>query len=99
MDEKQTPIGELFSRLYLERGVPGVPAQNPFFRNRLDAFLQANHYKDYAELSIYLKQEAGLTSLFRHRPRPARLQLIVQPGDTALAIVGAPHRHLGRLTT
>ena len=58
MDEQPTPVGELFVRLYLERGAPAQ--DSPFFRNRLDAYLQANHSKDYAELSTYLKQEAGL---------------------------------------
>jgi hypothetical protein len=31
-----------------------------FFRNRLEAYLIANHFKDYANISAYLKQEAGL---------------------------------------
>lgn len=56
--QKAAPIGELFARLYVERGAP--VQDSSFFRNRLDAYLQANHYKDYAEISTYLKQEAGL---------------------------------------
>lgn len=58
MDKSQTPVGELFARVYLERGAPAQ--DSVFFRNRLDAFLQAQHYKDYGELSVYLKREAGL---------------------------------------
>ena len=45
-------------RAYLERGAPAQ--DNKFFRNRLEAFLTKNHYKDYAEIASYLKQEAGL---------------------------------------
>lgn len=51
-------VGELFARQYVERGAP--IQDNPFFRSRLDAFLQANHYNDYAEIAIYLRQESGL---------------------------------------
>lgn len=51
-------VGELFARQYIERGAP--LQDNPFFRRRLDAFLQTNHYKDYAELAAYLRQESGL---------------------------------------
>lgn len=56
--EEQKAKGELFARLYMERGAPAQ--DNPFFRNRLDAYLQTNHYSDYAKISAYLKQEAGL---------------------------------------
>ena len=51
-------VGELFARQYVERGAP--LQDNPFFRSRLDAFLQANHYKDYADLAAYIRQESGL---------------------------------------
>lgn len=51
-------VGELFARQYVERGA--ALQDNPFFRNRLDAFLQSNHYKDYADLAAYLRQESGL---------------------------------------
>jgi hypothetical protein len=51
-------VGELFARQYAERVAP--LQDNPFFRNRLDAFLRANHYKDAAEIAAYLRQEAGL---------------------------------------
>lgn len=51
-------VGELFARQYVERGA--LLQDNPFFRSRLDAFLQSNHYKDYADLSAYLRQESGL---------------------------------------
>lgn len=51
-------VGELFARQYVERGAP--LQDNPFFRSRLDAFLQSNHYKDYADLAAYLRQESGL---------------------------------------
>ena len=52
------PSGELFSRLYVERGAPTQDSE--FFRNRLEAYLVGNHFKDYADLTAYLKQEAGL---------------------------------------
>ena len=58
---KSTPpiaVGELFARQYVEREAPFQ--DNPLFRSRLDAFLQANHYKDYAEIAAYLRQESGL---------------------------------------
>jgi hypothetical protein len=58
MTENQRPEGELFARLYLERGAPAQDSQ--FFRNRLEAFLLKNHHKDYAEIAGYLKEEAGL---------------------------------------
>ncbi|MEO8157921.1 MAG: hypothetical protein ABI648_09005 [Betaproteobacteria bacterium] len=58
MSHENKPVGELFARVYLERGAP--TQDNDFFRNRLEAYLSSNHYKDYAELSKYLKQEAGL---------------------------------------
>jgi hypothetical protein len=57
-DESTIPVGEPFSRLYLQRGAP--TRDSTFFRNRLDAFIQANYYKDYADLTSFLKQEAGL---------------------------------------
>jgi hypothetical protein len=54
----EKPVGELFSRLYIERGAP-VQDSAPF-RNRLDAYLQAAHYSEYAEIASYLRREAGL---------------------------------------
>lgn len=51
-------VGDLFTRQYLDRGAP--LQDNQFFRSRLDAFLQANHYKDYADLAAYLRQESGI---------------------------------------
>jgi len=51
-------VGELFSRQYVERQAP--LRDNTFFRNRLEAYLQSNHHKDYAEMGAYLKQEAGV---------------------------------------
>lgn len=51
-------VGELFARQYVERSAP--LQDNPLFRSRLDAFLQGNHYKDYADLAAYLRQESGL---------------------------------------
>ncbi len=51
------PAGELFSRVYLERGAP--LQDNARFRNRLDAFL-ADFWKEHRGISHYLKQEAGL---------------------------------------
>ncbi|RZI57223.1 MAG: hypothetical protein EOP14_05160 [Pseudomonas sp.] len=56
MTEK--PVGELFSRLYIEQGAP-VQDSAPF-RNRLDAYLQATHYSEYAAIASYLRREAGL---------------------------------------
>ena len=50
--------GKLFTRLYLDRGAP--VQDNPLFRNRINAYLEANHYKDYSDISSYLKQEGGL---------------------------------------
>jgi len=57
-DRQPTSVGEVFARLYLERGAP--VQDSLFFRNRLEAYLVANHFKDYGELSNYLKQESGL---------------------------------------
>ncbi len=60
-DEQNTntvPIGELFARAYLERGTPAQ--DNSFFRNRLEAYLQSNHYADYGKIAAYLQREAGL---------------------------------------
>lgn len=51
------PVGELFARQYVERGAP--MQDNAFFRSRIDAFLQANHFKDYREIAAYIQQEAG----------------------------------------
>lgn len=48
----------MFARQYVERGAP--VQDNAFFRSRLDAFLQAGHFKDYTELAAYLRQESGL---------------------------------------
>ena len=58
MSENEAPVGELFIRVYLERGTPAQ--DNLLFRNRIEAYLSSNHYKDYSELTNYLKQEAGL---------------------------------------
>jgi hypothetical protein len=58
MSKGTPPIGELFSRLYIERGAPSrdsVP-----FRRRLEAFLLANYSEEYPKLVSYLKQEAGI---------------------------------------
>jgi len=57
-NDQPIPVGEPFARLYLERGAPAQ--DNQVFRNRLEAYLLAKHYKDYSELSSYLKQEGGL---------------------------------------
>ncbi len=51
-------VSQLFARQYVERGAP--VQDNAFFRSRLDAFLQAGHFKDYTELAAYLRQESGL---------------------------------------
>lgn len=57
MTQDQRPVGELFARVYIERRAP--LGDCPFFRNRLEAYIQAKHYKDYADLSTFLMQEAG----------------------------------------
>lgn len=51
-------VGELFIRQYIARGAP--IQDSPFFRNRLDAYLQKNHYSEYSEIASYLREEAGL---------------------------------------
>jgi hypothetical protein len=56
--DRKPPVGELFSRLYIERNAP--TQDSSFFRNRLSGYLEANHYSDYGEIAKYLKQEAGL---------------------------------------
>lgn len=50
-------VGELFSRLYMERDVS--MQDSIIFRNRLDAFLLANHHKDYSGIRSFLRQESG----------------------------------------
>lgn len=57
-NDQPIPVGEPFARLYLERSAPAQ--DNPLFRNRLEAYLRANHYGDHAKLTTYLKQEGGL---------------------------------------
>lgn len=51
-------VGELFSRLYIERDVS--MQDSILFRNRLNAFLKANHFKDYSGLASFLSQESGV---------------------------------------
>ena len=58
MSKGVPPVGELFSRLYLERGAPSRDSSP--FRKRLEAFLVANYSEDYPKLVSYLKQEAGI---------------------------------------
>jgi hypothetical protein len=60
--QQPAPVGELFSRVYLERGAP--LQDDPRFRNRLDAYLSSRHRDDYGKLSAYLKLEAGLVVPF-----------------------------------
>lgn len=50
--------GQLFTRLYLEKSAP--VQDNILFRNRINAYFRANHYKDDAKVSSYLQQEAGI---------------------------------------
>ena len=57
-DDKERPVGELFSRAYGERGVP--IEDNRAFRRRLGAYVQSNLYNKHFELSKYLDIEAGL---------------------------------------
>src|SRR5688572_10911590 len=52
------PVGEPFSRFYIERGAPAQ--DNQLFRNRLTGYLQSKHYNDYGEIALYLRQEGGL---------------------------------------
>jgi hypothetical protein len=58
MSKGTPPTGELFSRLYIERGAPS--RDSPPFRKRLEAFLSATYSEDNAKLVSYLKQEAGI---------------------------------------
>lgn len=58
MTDAERRSGELFSRLYIERGAPAQDSQ--FFRNRLSGYLSASHAADGAAISAYLKQEGGL---------------------------------------
>jgi len=58
MADDKSPRGELFSRLYVERGAPTQNSQ--FFRNRLAGYLEAGYFSDYGDISKYLQQEAGL---------------------------------------
>lgn len=57
-NEEQKPVGELYSRAYLERGA--ALHDNQFFRNRLDGYLTKNHFKEWSDIASYLKVEAGL---------------------------------------
>ncbi|MBN6102104.1 hypothetical protein JR064_07995 [Xanthomonas sp. CFBP 8703] len=58
MSDSQPKAGELFSRQYIPRGAP--TRDSALLRNRLDAYLQANHYGEYSQLASYLRQEGGL---------------------------------------
>ncbi|PSD33452.1 hypothetical protein C7E17_02490 [Stenotrophomonas maltophilia] len=58
MGESEPKCGELFIRQYIARGAPSQ--DSIMFRNRLDAYLQGNHYSEYAKLASYLRQEGGL---------------------------------------
>ena len=51
------PAGELFSRLYIERGAP--TQDSGLFRSRLDGYISSNHYSDYSDMATFLKREAG----------------------------------------
>ncbi|MBW8327764.1 MAG: hypothetical protein K0M48_00935 [Thiobacillus sp.] len=52
------PAGELFSRVYLERGAPLQDSAR--FRNRLYAYLQTNCNNELARIAAHIKQEGGL---------------------------------------
>ena len=56
-DDKERPVGKLFSRAYAERGVP--IEDNPAFRRRLGAYTQNKLDKNHSQLSDYLDIEAG----------------------------------------
>lgn len=58
MGDSEPKTGELFTRQYIARGAP--TQDSALLRNRLDAYLQANHYAEYAKLASYLRQEGGL---------------------------------------
>lgn len=58
MGDSEPKCGELFTRQYIARGTPSQ--DSILFRNRLDAYLQGNHYSEYAKLASYLRQEGGL---------------------------------------
>jgi hypothetical protein len=50
--------GELFARLYIERGP--ATQDNKAFRNRLIGYLQANHHDEFSAIASIAKQELGL---------------------------------------
>ncbi len=52
------PEGELFSRLYFERGAPMRDSMT--FRTRLSAYLEQNHWHDFREIAEFIKRELGL---------------------------------------
>jgi len=58
MGDSEPKAGELFIRQYIDRGAP--TQDSVLLRNRLDGYLQANHYAEYAKLASYLRQEGGL---------------------------------------
>jgi len=58
MGDSEPKTGELFTRQYIARGAP--TQDSVLLRNRLDAYLQANHYAEYSKLTSYLRQEGGL---------------------------------------
>lgn len=56
-DDKERPVGELFSRAYGERGVP--IEDSPVFRRRLGTYVQNKLDKLHFEIGDYLDIEAG----------------------------------------
>lgn len=61
MNQQSAPVGDLFSRVYLERSAP--MQDNPRFRIRLAAVLEG-YPRNHKEISVYLQREAGL--IVRH---------------------------------
>lgn len=56
-NSRSAPIGELFSRAYLEAGEPTL--DSPALRRRIAAYVTHDLFKDHWDLSVYLKKEAG----------------------------------------
>lgn len=59
MIDTTKPVGELFTRIYLERGKPTEDSE--LFRRRLGGYVQSKFFSKHATLQSYFKQETGLS--------------------------------------
>lgn len=60
MSEKDQPEGQLFSRVYLDRGTPA--RDSPRFRNRLASYCQDQiHIENRREIGALIRRELGIT--------------------------------------